>query len=203
VIAILLPANAPVLGALTKGIFVYQEGLVHGAVQSMRIVSMFALGLLFAWTTDPRDALYGLIGLGVPYGMAFMVITALRFLPVLLAEVAVVVSAQRLRGLDARSLLPTAALRTALLVLKPTLSNSLRRAGTLTLSVQSRAFDPGADRTYTRGFAWSPGTVLLVGVIVTLTLAIVTTKIIYLLYYNDVLYRSEWRTLYGWARIYL
>lgn len=200
VILVLVPAKTPLIGSLTGGIYVYYEGLIHGAVQSMRIVSMLALGLLFSWCTDPRDALMGLVGLKVPYGMAFMVVTALRFLPIILAEAALVAGAQRLRGFNPRRLNLIALARATVLVLKPILANSLRRAGTLTLSVQSRAFDPTVQRTFLREFRWSWIDLSLVASMAMATTIELVAKALYALYVNEMYYSSGLRELYTIAK---
>lgn len=59
-ILMLISPTFPVLGALTDGLYIYQEGIVYGAIQGMRSVSMIALGLLVCWTSDPRQLLKGL-----------------------------------------------------------------------------------------------------------------------------------------------
>jgi len=67
----LIPRDCPVLGDVTGGLTVTREGLVYGAVQSMRIVTMIGLGLLVCWTTDAGSFLAALVRLRVPYGVAF------------------------------------------------------------------------------------------------------------------------------------
>lgn len=200
VILVLVPARTPLLGSVTGGIYVYHEGLIHGAVQSMRMVAMLALGLLFSWCTDPRDALRGLVGFRVPYGLAFMVVTALRFLPIILAEAALVSGAQRLRGFNPRRLDPIALARATVLVLKPTLANSLRRAGTLTLSVQSRAFDPAGRRTFSRELRWSWIDLALVASMAVASSVVLGVKILYALYANELYYAGGLRELYSLVR---
>jgi energy-coupling factor transport system permease protein len=203
VLLVLLPENTPIVGAFTGGIYVYSEGISHGAVQSMRMISLFATGLLFAWTTDPRDALYGLVGLRIPYGLAFMVITAMRFLPILIAEVGVVFSAQRLRGLRSSGRNPLALLRMIMRVIQPTMANSLRRAGTLTLSVQSRAFDPTAQRSLLRGYEWSWSARSLLLIVGFVMFGVVFAKVAYALYFNELYYNYSLRTLYTIVREFL
>ena len=90
----LIPKDLAVLGELTGGIYVYREGLTYGAVQSLRIVTMIGLGLLICWTTDAGEFLGALVRLRVPYGVAFMTVTALRFLPVVVSEAGVVMTAR-------------------------------------------------------------------------------------------------------------
>ena len=99
-IACLISPATPWIGALTGGVFVYREGLEHGAVQALRSGIMLSCGLILCWTTDPRQLLKCFLHWGMPYAIAFMMITSLRFLPVIFQETAVVWTAQRLRGFD-------------------------------------------------------------------------------------------------------
>ena len=83
---------------MTGGIRVYREGLFHGIVQSLRFNTTLAIGCFIVWTTQPRDLLLALAQLRVPATLAFMVTTALHFIPVIANEAATVFRSQRLRG---------------------------------------------------------------------------------------------------------
>ena len=77
----LIPRTLPVVGPLTDGIFLYQEGVLYGLRQSIRFSMVVIIGAFVVTTTQPRDLLLGLVRLGVPFPIAFMVITAIRYLP--------------------------------------------------------------------------------------------------------------------------
>lgn len=74
--------------------------------------------------------------------MAFMLVTAIRFLPVLAAETGEVITALQLRSDSQRG--RTAVLRHLPYIAKPLLARCLRRAQTLALSVVSRGFSQAA-----------------------------------------------------------
>ena len=123
VIFTIISPDFPVLGWMTNGgLFVYAEGLQHGAIQGLRSASIMSLGLLICWTTDSRDMLNGLVGLSVPYSVAFMVVTAVRFLPIIITEVTTVITVQRLRGFSPKKF-GSGIIKTSLNILTPTLSN--------------------------------------------------------------------------------
>lgn len=199
VILTLVPEDFPVLGWLTGGIFFYREGLVHGMVQGLRFSTMTAFGLLLTWTTEPRDILMGLIRLRMPYGLAFMFITAVRFLPVLIAEIATVVTVQRLRGANPVKL-GRHSITSAIRILTPVLANSVRRAGTLGASCESRAFNPLGARTCLEESHWTTKDILVCAVPLAAAMAILTTKVAFWLYKTELLYLSELRWLYQIAR---
>ena len=200
VILTIIPRDFPVLGWLTGGLYLYKEGFLYGLAQGLRFATMIASGLLIAWTTEPRDLLLGLVRLKVPYGMAFMFITSVRFLPVLVSEFSTVIAVQRLRGADTVKL-GRHTLRSAINILTPVLARSVKRAATLGASCESRAFNPNLPRTYLRELRYSRVDIMLSGAAVIAAAAIVVTKVIFWLYCKDVLYFPALRWLYAILKV--
>lgn len=199
VVVTLLPEHFPVLGQITGGIYLYKEGFIHGLAQGLRFAAMTGLGLLVAWTTAPRDLLLGLIRLRMPYGLAFMLTTAVRFLPLLMAEIGTVVAVQRLRGANPVRV-GRKSVANIINLLTPVLANSVNRAATLGASCESRAFNPLGARTALRElrFQW-PDQVILT-VLITFFGLLLTVKGLFWLYQAEFLYVSQWRWLYQLAR---
>ena len=195
----LLPADFPLLGWVTGGIYAYEEGFVHGIVQGLRFATMTSFGLLMTWTTEPRDILLGLTSLRMPYGLAFMFITSVRFLPVLISELSTVVAVQRLRGANPVKIGPQS-IRSAIRVLTPLLANCVRRASTLGASCESRAFNPIGPRTYMVEMKWQWRDLALCSVALVTASALLGAKIAFWLYKAEILYISDLRWLYQIAR---
>ena len=201
-IACLVSPATPWIGEITGGVYVFREGLEHGAVQALRSGIMLACGLLLCWTTDSRQLLQCFLYWRMPYAIAFMLITSLRFLPVIFEETTIVLTAQRLRGFEpVRSFSPLRWIRTAFHVLFPILARALRRASTLALSVESRGFGrnghqaelaqwPLCERmTCVAAFsAIGAGTVL---------------KILYSLQFNGIAYFPGLRGVYDFMAVWL
>ncbi|MDQ1253405.1 MAG: energy-coupling factor transport system permease protein [Euryarchaeota archaeon] len=203
VIFTIIRPDFPFLGWLTNGgLFVYEEGLHHGALQGLRSASILSLGLLMCWTTDSRDMLNGLVGLKVPYSVAFMVVTAVRFLPIIITEVATVTTVQRLRGFNPKKF-GSGVIKTSLNVLTPTLSNCVRRTGTLAVSIQSKAFRANLDRTYLKKLEFSELDKVMVTVFIFTAISIVLIKFLYNMYTSGIYYTSGLRPVYAIARGYL
>jgi energy-coupling factor transport system permease protein len=203
VIFTIIRPDLPVLGWLTRGgLYVYKEGFHYGAVQGLRSATVLSLGLLMCWTTDPRDMLNGLVRLKVPYSVAFMVVTAVRFLPIIIAEVATVVTVQRLRGFKPTRF-GSGMIRTALSILTPTLASCVRRAGVLAVSIESRAFRAHPTRTYLKELQYSNLDRAIILMVVSGAIAIVAAKILFYLYTSEIYYSSEFREIYALARGYL
>src|SRR5262245_19309383 len=92
-----VPPQVPVVGGLS--IF-YVEGLLFGLVVCCRVlIPMLAFQLVFM-TSEPSDIVLGLVRIGVPYRIAFLVSTTFRFVPLLFQELESMKEAQRLRGID-------------------------------------------------------------------------------------------------------
>jgi energy-coupling factor transport system permease protein len=203
VIFTIISPDFPVLGWLTNGgLFVYEEGLHHGAIQGLRSASILSLGLLMCWTTDSRDMLNGMVGLKVPYSVAFMVVTAVRFLPIIITEIATVVTVQRLRGFNPKRI-GSGMIKTLLNILTPTLANCVRRTGTLAVSIQSRAFRSNLNRTYLKKLKFSDVDKAVIAVFVFTATSIVIIKFLYSMYTSGIYYTSGLRPVYAIARGYL
>lgn len=198
IILTLIPEELPVLGEITGGLNIYKEGFLYGLIQGLRFSAMTELGLLVCWTTQPQKMLLGLVRLKIPYGIAFMVVTALRFLPILIAEFFTVIEAQKLKGFNPLTL---KGLFTGLLkILTPVLANSVRRAGVLSASVESRAFRAYPTRTYLKELRYSAFDIGIMTIFLVGSLGVAVVKILYGLYAGEILYVSSLRWVYEIGR---
>lgn len=193
----LIPADTPYIGSLTGGVTAYREGMIYGAVQGLRSASMLATGLFVCWSSDPRQLLRALTAWRLPPQVAFMVVTALRFLPVLAAEAAEVVTALQLRSRHAAG--RWSVVRNLPQVAGPLLARSLRRAQTLSLAVLSRGF---LALKAQRESAWRLGEKAFSASLLLLAVAAAAVKVIYL-GAEQGFYDDRLRTLYDFSRLYL
>jgi len=99
-------------------------------------------------TTDPNALVVGLVRLKVPYTGAFVFSSALRFLPLVLAEAAALIEAQRLRGLALEKLGLWARGRAYARIAVPLVLGALIKSQQLEVVLQSKAFSGSAERTY-------------------------------------------------------
>lgn len=202
IIACLLAPTTPGIGALTGGVYIYREGLEYGAVQALRSGTMLTLGLLINWTSDPRQLLRSLLSWKLPYELGFMLITGLRFLPVIFQETAVVLTAQRLRGFNPlRALSPQHLIQTAFQTLFPILARTLRRAATLASSVESRGF--GRETPQVALPVWSYQERFFCHTMLLAVCGLVLLKIMDALQFNGLYYVSSWRGLYDLMKVWL
>lgn len=140
-----LPEGVPLLGGAT--VF-YWEGLMFGLVVGCRLlVPLLAFQYLFS-TSTPNEIVLGLVRIGVPYKVAFLVSTTFRFVPFLLEEYHAIRDAQRLRGIDYDRIGLAKRLLALGRLLVPLLVNCLDKAQQLEIALQARGFTGDAERTY-------------------------------------------------------
>ena len=194
---VLIEPSMPVLGQITGGLSVYREGVIYGAVQGLRSSIMLTLGLFVCWTSDPRQLLKALISWRLSPQIAFMLVTAIRFLPVLAAEAGEVIIALRLRS-------DTQVGRKSVIghlpyIAKPLLARCLRRAQTLALSVVSRGFFLATAR---KNEFWAFNEKIVCLMLGVFTVGIAVSKVAYLLSEQG-LYFGALRIVYDWTKLYL
>lgn len=195
---VIISPEAGILGQLTGGLYVYREGILYGAVQGLRSASMLTLGLLVCWTSDPRQLLQAMLAWRLSPQLAFMLVTAIRFLPVLAAETGEIITALQLRSDSQRG--RTAVLRHLPYIAKPLLARCLRRAQTLALSVVSRGFFlAGAHK---RKEVWALSERSACAALAVLVVAVVSSKLLYLLSEQG-FYFGVFRQIYDWTVLYL
>lgn len=195
---VIISPEAGILGQLTGGLYVYREGILYGAVQGLRSASMLTLGLLVCWTSDPRQLLQAMLAWRLSPQLAFMLVTAIRFLPVLAAETGEIITALQLRSDSQRG--RTAVLRHLPYIAKPLLARCLRRAQTLALSVVSRGFFLAGARK--RKEVWALSERSACAALAVLVVAVVSSKLIYLLSEQG-FYFGIFRQIYDWTVLYL
>lgn len=196
-VATLISPDLPLLGYITGGLFIYREGIIYGAVQGMRSASLLAMGLLLCWSSDPRQLLKGLTAWHLSPQAAFMLVTALRFFPVLAMEAGEVVTALRLRSRTRSGRSGT--IRYLPYIIKPLLARCLRRSQTLSLSVVSRGLFLAKGK---KGEPWRWQEKYSCAVVLLLCFAVGIGKILYALSEQG-LYFGIFRWVYDWNKLYL
>jgi energy-coupling factor transport system permease protein len=182
---------------------VWREGVLWGLVQSLRLSALSLGALSLAVTTPPERLVAALRALGVPFGLALMASSGLRFLPQLGAELWAARRARAARGRAAWRRAPWAWLAVEARLLGPVLARGWRRAHALAESLDARGFDPVAPRTAWRPLRMGRGDLASLSLVVALTVTLVVSRGLFLLYVNDLLYVPLLRPLYGFVRAWL
>jgi len=184
-------------------VVLYREGVLHGLAQSLRLVAMTFAGLAVALSTSPDRLFAGLVGLRCPYAVAFLAVTALRFVPVVGREIWLVRRARSRRGRALAARTPWRWGHQELLLLRPVVARSLRRARALAEALDTRGFDPNQPRRLRvplRMRAWEKALLVSAGGFVA---SIAVLEFLYALYLAELYYSPQLRPLLGWVRDWL
>ena len=152
VIITILSPEAGFLGNITGGISIYREGIIYGALQSLRLFSAMLLSAVIVMSTYPSDLLLGMENMGMPKRIGFVITVSIRFIPSLLDEARRILLAQRLRGLKVKGV--RGWFRAYYRLLPPLIIDSLRSARRIALAAEVRAFT--GKRTNLKQLTFSP-----------------------------------------------
>jgi energy-coupling factor transport system permease protein len=140
----------------------YEEGIIHGMSLVARLLAMEVVAFTVLLTTHPSDLFAGLEMLRVPRSICFAASMTLQLVPILEREFALVLGAQRARGL--RSSGPSALGR----AIVPVVVAAVERVQQLSISLEARGFGGTIPRTSYREVVFRPadGVLALAGVVV-------------------------------------
>ncbi|MFX1294474.1 MAG: energy-coupling factor transporter transmembrane component T family protein [Promethearchaeota archaeon] len=112
------------------------------------VLTLSTCGLIFLITTQPKDLVYGLRKLKLPYTIAFSIMVGLRYIPLIQENTNSVILAQKARGLERANI---KSFKRAFELVKDRLFTSLlltiRSARYTAISMELRAFGRYKDRT--------------------------------------------------------
>lgn len=189
--------------ALTPSIVLYREGLTHGLVQSLRFLAVTSAGLWMALTTSPDRLVAAMLALRVPYGIALMATTALRFVPLVGAELLAVRHARRSRGRAVWRRTPWAWAALEVALLRPAVARSLRRARSLAESLDTRGFHPTAPRAVREPLVLTPADGVAVLGVSAVVIAAVAARALYVAYGAELYYAPGLRPVYAFVRAWM
>ncbi len=124
------------------------EGLRYGLSVIFRTVALVLVMPLAVLTTDVDRMIVALVRAGLPYKLAFIFSSALRFVPLLFEEAEAIIEAQRLRGLAVERMSPLRRLRVYARIAVPLILGALVKSQQLEVVLQARAFSGSSRRTY-------------------------------------------------------
>lgn len=127
---------------------IWSEGLRMGALIMLRFVNIIASSYLFVATSNPHQLVYGLMQVGLPYRYGFMLVTALRFIPVFQQEITLIRNAQMAKGIDMEGVSLKRMIQAVRFLLVPLVISALNKVDSLVISMEGRAFGASAERSY-------------------------------------------------------
>jgi energy-coupling factor transport system permease protein len=197
------PRTPVVVLCRSPAVVLWREGLVHGLVQSFRFVALAAAGLWVAVATSPDRIVTGLLALRVPYGVALMGATALRFVPLVGEELVAVRRARARRGRPVWQRGLGAWVRLEAAMLRPVVARALRRARALAESLETRGFHPTAPRAVREPLHFGGLDTVGLGAAVVVSTAAFVARALYVLYGSELYYTPGLRGLYAFVRAWM
>ncbi|MGC8837776.1 MAG: energy-coupling factor transporter transmembrane component T family protein [Anaerolineae bacterium] len=141
--------TAPADWPLVRGwLWLTREGLLYGLMVIFRTITLVLVIPLVVFTTELDELVVGLVRLRVPYKVAFVLASTLRFVPLLLGEVQSIIEAQRLRGLETERMGLVQRVRLYSRIAVPLILGALVRSQQIEVVLASRAFSGSKERTY-------------------------------------------------------
>ena len=134
---------------------VTDEGVYHAVFLAVRIIALILFTVLLTYTTSPTmltDAIERLLsplkvfGIKV-HSLAMMMTIALRFIPTLIMEIDIIMSAQKARGAKLDNGTLGERLKAMTSVFVPLFVSAFRRAAELAVAMECRCYTDGAHRT--------------------------------------------------------
>lgn len=123
-----------------------EEGVLFAFISIGRIVLTMSDFMLFAMATRPDTLMISLKQVGMPSGLAYIVVTTLQIIPSFQRKVSTILDAQRSRGLETQGNLLVRS-RALVPVVLPLVLGSLMDVEERAIAIQARAF--GAKRVET------------------------------------------------------
>jgi len=117
------------------------------ALQFLLRMSIIIVSSSIIITSSSREIIQGLVKWGCPYEIAFMVMAAIRFLPVFKEELTDITIALKLRGIDFNRIKINQKLKIYKYILLPIITNSILKARELSSAMEMRAFRAYPVRT--------------------------------------------------------
>lgn len=181
----------------------YREGVVYGLAQSMRFVGLALAGLAVTASTPPDRMFAALARLRVPFGLALMAATALRFLPALGLEALTIRQARAARGRPVWQRTPLAWLALEISLLRPMVARAWRRAQNLAESLDTRGFDPLSPHAPRQPLVLRHRDRAVLVTAAAVSALVCGSRLLYVLYTAETLYLPSLRPLYGFVRLWL
>ncbi len=125
-------------------------GFFNGLILGWRLLILLMPVVLVIATTEPSHIAKAFMKMGLPVAISFVILAALRFLPLVFEVASRVMEAQRVRGLEYKGL--RARIKNLQFLIVPLFINTLRTSRTLGLAVESKGFGARRWKEFYRDF---------------------------------------------------
>lgn len=156
------------------------EGLFFGITLSMKVLCIVSTVPLLTKTTTMTDLISALAKLRIPYQLIFIFTTAVNFTDIIEETYNNIKESQLLRGysLDEMNFFKRAIKGYAPLFI-PLVLTVLRKASTMDMAIESRAFGASKKRTYVNEIKFTKADITAITLIVTVSIVLIIYNIMY------------------------
>ncbi len=135
-------------GGADLGVFTY-EGLIFGIMIVVRVITAVVAVPILVMTTSYSKLMESLTKLKIPYTYSFMLVTAMRFVPLIQKTWDTIVDAQKLRAFDFDKMnMFKKAFRGYIPITTPLVLLLFRKANDLQIAIETRGFGAPIKRTF-------------------------------------------------------
>jgi energy-coupling factor transport system permease protein len=129
------------------GITVTLDGILFGIAMGLRVSLMVVAAGVWMMSTSPQKLTLGLLKMGLPYKAGLAMSTSIRFVPLINAERATIVEAQRARGLRLERGNPLSRAAKSVAIIGPMFLRAVDLAQALAVAMDARGFGAREGRT--------------------------------------------------------
>jgi energy-coupling factor transport system permease protein len=131
-----------------RGYTLLSSGGLLAALSALLRIAIILAAVQLLTRKDYQQMVTGLVQMKVPYELAYMVLLAVRFIPVLMAEFRNSLLAIALRGVELEEIPLREKVRVYSYILMPTVAGALIRSRRIAIAMEARAFRAYPQRTW-------------------------------------------------------
>lgn len=156
------------------------EGLLFGITLSLKVLCIVSSIPILTRTTTMSDLIGAFAKMRIPYTLTFILTTAMNFTDVINEIYQNIKESQLLRGysIDEMNFLKRAIKGYAPLFI-PLILLVLRKASTMDLAIEARAFGASKERTYINELRFTANDIIFMGVILLTSIILIAYNVIY------------------------
>lgn len=153
------------------------DGILFSIAMGLRVSLMVLAAQVWMMVTSPQYLTLGLLRMGLPYKAGIAMSTSIRFIPLINAERATIVEAQRARGLDYQKAGLVTRITRSIPIIGPLFLRSIDLAQSLAVAMDARGFGIGQGRTTLYTIKASKTDRIIVGVCIFLAIGSIIMRI--------------------------
>ncbi|MHC1762069.1 MAG: energy-coupling factor transporter transmembrane protein EcfT [Negativicutes bacterium] len=156
-----------------------RTGLILGLAITLRVILLALTMTIFFSLVHPARLTRALYDAGMPFKYAYAFTIALRFLPLVISEVTTINNAQKCRGYDIDRCNALVKVFKIIPLMTPLIVTCLRRAGSIALAMDLKAFGSVQNRTFYVELAPTrPWEKLVMGLSILATVSFIVVEIV-------------------------